>query len=65
MRWVTLREAQQILEIDEVKMEQVMNDPAFPSPAEIVDEYLVRLDHLEAFIIKRNEEYDTKQGNDA
>lgn len=59
VRWVTLKDAQQILEINDEQMEKAMNDPVFPQVAEIVDEFLIQLDALEQFIIEKENQDDT------
>ena len=52
VRWVTLDEARQVLEVDEDRFEQIMNDPHFPQINEMADEFLLRLDELERFILR-------------
>lgn len=59
VRWVTLKDAQKILEMNDEQMERAMNDTAFPQVAEIVDEFLIQLDALEQFIIEKENHDDT------
>lgn len=59
VRWVTLKDAQQILEMNDEQMERAMNDPAFPQVAEIVDDFLIQLGALEQFIIAKENQDDT------
>lgn len=52
VRWVTLDEARQVLEVDEDRFEEIMNHPHFPQINEMADEFLLRLDELEKFILR-------------
>ena len=59
VRWVTLKDAQKILETNDEQMDRAMNETAFPQVAEIVDEFVIQLNALEQFIIEKENHDDT------
>lgn len=50
VRYISLNEAQDILEVDDQKMQELLNHKDFPKVNELFGERMMRLDSLEYFI---------------
>ena len=59
VRWVTLNEARQVLEVNEARFREIVNDPCFPQTHEMADTFLLRLDELEKFILRTEPQNET------
>ena len=59
VRWVTFNEARQVLEVDEARFREIVNDPRFPQTHQVADTFLLRLDELEKFILRTEPQNET------